>query len=316
MSSTYALFGLVVDCDVVLDNARESAGPADVVVRLRDPAPQSESLPSSRPIAALSVDAQPLSALVVFPDGRAHLRVHGIADFLMDLETGQIDCTPQPTSDADYVPILITGLVLSCYLLLQGHLVLHASAVHVDQLGGAIALLGSSGMGKSTVATMLAADGGRLVSDDVLRLEPRGDDLMCVLGVTETRLRPKARGLAEDGRLPGRDTADGRLAVAFPLADADVPLRAIVIPGPSPDSTRVSLQQLPPVEAIMAITQHPRVLGWTDADTAAVQFRQTADLVRRVPVFTSRLPWGPPFPPSLGTDLITALAGHLDGEPS
>lgn len=313
MSGAYALFGLVVDCDVVLDNARPSAGPADVVVRVRDPAPPSAFMPTGRAIASLRVDEQVLSELVVLPDGRAHLRVHGIADFLMELETGRIDCVPQPASDPGYVPILITGLVLSCYLLLQGHRVLHASAVQVDEIGGAIALLGSSGMGKSTVATMLAAGGGRLVSDDVLRLDPRGDDLMCVLGVNETRLRPKARPLAQDGQLSGRETADGRLAVAFPLADTDVPLRAVVIPGPSRASTHVSLQRLSPVEAIMAITQHPRVLGWTDAETAGVQFRQTGDLVRRVPVFSSRLPWGPPFPPSLGGDLVSALKGQLDG---
>lgn len=313
MTSTYRLFGLVVACDLVLDNASEAAGPADVFVRLRDPGPPPGEMPQGRPIATLRAEDRVLSALVVQADGRARLRVPGIADFVMDLDAGEIECTPHPGANCRYIPILVTGLVLSCYLLLQGHLVLHASAVHVEALGGAVALLGSSGMGKSTVATMLAADGGKLVSDDVLRVDAAEGGMVCRLGVTETRLRPNARQLAHDGQLAGRDTADGRLAVAFPLAETDVPLRAVVIPGPSRESTHVALQRLSPVDAIMAITQHPRVLGWTDAATTAAQFRQTGDLVRQVPVFTSRIPWGPPFAPSLGSEVVSALLNELDG---
>lgn len=65
-----------------------------------------------------------------------------------------------------YIRSLILGVGFGVLLMQQGHLVLHASAVNVN--GNAIAFLGNSGSGKSTMATFLSKKGYPLITDDVL----------------------------------------------------------------------------------------------------------------------------------------------------
>ena len=76
---------------------------------------------------------------------------------------------PTRPSISGMVAILVTGLLVAYLLILDGQCVLHASAVEVD--GAAVAFLGRSGIGKSTMATLCCAAGARLVTDDVLRLD-------------------------------------------------------------------------------------------------------------------------------------------------
>ncbi|MRR12527.1 hypothetical protein EG835_08705, partial [bacterium] len=65
-------------------------------------------------------------------------------------------------------------------LALRGHVVLHASAVEAG--GGAVAFVGESGIGKSTLARELGALGCRVLSDDLLRVEPRGPRVLVPAG--------------------------------------------------------------------------------------------------------------------------------------
>lgn len=68
---------------------------------------------------------------------------------------------------AQTLPLLLAGGVVSWLLNLRGEPVLHASAVAVGD--DAVAFLGASGMGKSTLATLLCSAGAHLVTDDVDR---------------------------------------------------------------------------------------------------------------------------------------------------
>ncbi|MEM1111415.1 MAG: hypothetical protein AAGI11_05855 [Pseudomonadota bacterium] len=84
------------------------------------------------------------------------------------------------------VEAYLTGPVLAYALRLQGHLCLHASVI--DMQGGAIALAGTSGSGKSTTAAALVARGHRLVSDDVLALQFSASSALALPGKSELRL--------------------------------------------------------------------------------------------------------------------------------
>ena len=88
--------------------------------------------------------------------------------------------------------MLVGGTLLAFVLTMRGEAVLHASAVQVGD--AALAFVGASGMGKSTMATLLCADGARLVTDDVLRLDTTS---------SATDLRPGSdRAAAAQGRRP------------------------------------------------------------------------------------------------------------------
>lgn len=71
---------------------------------------------------------------------------------------------------------LMYAQVLPLCATLQGLELFHASAVELD--GQAVAFIASSGSGKSSVATHLVAQAATLVTDDVLALEPVGDEIL------------------------------------------------------------------------------------------------------------------------------------------
>lgn len=236
------------------------------------------------------------------------LRYPGLCDFVGDAALRRVSVHLDPAADAGLVPVLAAGALLAVHLTLRHALVLHASAVDVD--GRALAFVGASGTGKSTLAAALGRAGHPLVSDDVLRVEP-GDVPRVHAGSTETRLRPAARALADDAP-PGavRATADGRLALALPVRTAGpLPLAACVLPAPNRTASEVAVRPLSPAGALVRLVQFPRVVGWREPETAAAQFQALADLVQVVPVVQASIPWGPPFPPGVLAELVEAVTG-------
>ena len=98
------------------------------------------------------------------------------------------------------LPLL--GMVLAAVLQQRGLLVLHASAVAFN--GDAVAFLGGSGWGKSTLAATLYARGHPLVADDLVAVDVGGRENPIVLpGFPQLKLLPEAAAasLGDDAEL-------------------------------------------------------------------------------------------------------------------
>jgi len=76
---------------------------------------------------------------------------------------------PAPTLDATTLTNFLITTALNLILFQRGYLLLHASVVAID--GAAVAFLGGSGWGKSTLAAALEARGHRVIADDTLALD-------------------------------------------------------------------------------------------------------------------------------------------------
>jgi hypothetical protein len=295
----YHAYGLVIASDVPLPLPPGAGSPNLVLRRAED-----RVVPHVRPPGErLAEVARPNHTIfyTLARDTRTVLRYPGLCDFVGDARFERIAVHLHPGADADLLPVLIAGAVLAVHLMLHHELVLHASAVRVDDQ--AVAFVGRSGMGKSTLATALCDLGCALVSDDLLRVDK---ELLVHPGATETRLRPSARELAGDA---GYETADGRLALRpGAVVDAPLPLAACVIPHPSRDVTEVATRRLRPAEALLRLSSCPRVVGWSDPTTTAVAFQALGDLVERVPVIEAAIPWGPPFAAGVLPGLVAAIA--------
>lgn len=312
------LYGLNIDSELTFHESRPSAGEPDVTIRIGEPSTAVDTLPEGRRLLHLELDQQSFTA-TQNDDGGYLLRFSGTCDFEIDGELRHVTARPANGADPERLAVLAAGTMLSFVLAMRGDAVLHASAAETDD--GVVAFVGRSGMGKSTMATLMCADGARLITDDVLRLDLTGEAPRCHLGATELRLRKAAGDLSDrfTAPPPARTTGDARAALRMrPASDDLLPLRAIVIPVPAhgqhldaPEVTRV-----PPKDALLYLLQFPRIVGWEDPTVLERQFHETAAVVAAVPVFLARLPWGPPFAPDLAASVRSAIRAQVDSADS
>ena len=84
----------------------------------------------------------------------------------------------------------LLGPVIGFVLRLRGFICLHASAVAIGEK--AIALLGPPGAGKSTGAAAFAECGHNVLSDDIVPIEPSGEDFLVRPGYPRVCLWPES----------------------------------------------------------------------------------------------------------------------------
>jgi hypothetical protein len=235
-----------------------------------------------------------------------HLRFRSCGEFLISSDLSDVQVRRDPAGPVELLPILLAGTLSAFLLTMRGATVLHASAVAID--GAALAFVGQSGRGKSTLAALMCLDGAQIVTDDVLTVDV-GAAVTCLGGASELRLRPAAAPLAHGQ--PGavtRETADERLALsAQPAPSGSLPLGAIVVPSPSRTAVRVEVRELVPSTALFWLLAFPRIHGWRSRDVLQRDFAALSALVNRVPVYDVTIPWGPPFDPAVAAELTTLV---------
>jgi len=97
------------------------------------------------------------------------LRFPDLADFTVSASGLEVAAYPMPGISEQTIEHLYLNQVLPLALSRQFKLVLHASAVEIGNF--AVAFLGISGRGKSTLAASFSTSGCRFLTDDGLQLE-------------------------------------------------------------------------------------------------------------------------------------------------
>lgn len=266
------------------------------------------SVPRSRPDGRLIVDPgedKRHRYLGVADDEGYLLRFLGVCDVRVDAELRHATYYVDPGADDDLAGVLLAGTFLAFVLALRGACVLHGSAVEVE--GRALAFVGHSGMGKSTLTVAACAGGGRLIAEDVLSIDTTTTPL-CLPGPREVRLRrgslPVAGGLEQH---IGPRTADGRFAVHPNMTSlAAVPLDTIVVPRPDRRARRLTVDRMPPTAALFRLLNFPRVLGLNDPEVMRRQFLGVGQIARHTSVKVVTVPWSP-FPQDLGHRLVALM---------
>lgn len=196
---------------------------------------------------------EPAGYLLRFPD---------LADFEITADGCHVDAWSAPGVAPSTVEHLFLNQAEPLALGRQGHFVLHASAVDLGD--HAVAFLGASGRGKSTLAASFALAGARFMTDDGLRVLWHEGRLIALPSHPTLRLwqdSQQALAIYSDAAPPLGYTAKQRLMAGNPLPHGGEPrpLRAFYFLGEC-ESRSTSIEPARPAEALLHLVRNSFLL--------------------------------------------------------
>lgn len=227
-------------------------------------------------------------------EGGYLLRFPGLADFEVASHGRTITCCPAPRTDEATLAHLLQNQVLPLAMSRQGRLVLHASASVLD--GVALAFVGVSGRGKSTLAAAFAAQGHPFLTDDGLQLEQQVEQVLALPGPASLRLWDDSLEAIGPARVAATAAALQHTPKFRLLADATLRHRALACPlagiyflgEAEVDST--SIAPLVGQEVMLRLLQHCFLLDVEARTLLGQAFATTAALVRKVSAWQLEYP--------------------------
>jgi hypothetical protein len=310
-TSVGTAFGLQIEADLPLAGLGSAVDPDLPIVELRQISSGDLDAFWPWPVAELIVDRR-------LPDGERVMSVqmsreagylvdtpdHG--RFRIEMNGGTIDCVPSVQTDWQWLrPLYAQALPIASAL--NGREVLHASGVVVE--AGAVAFVGNSGAGKTTLALRLAEQGARLLADDVVALSVAPGGVIAHPGVSFANIAPEQLGAVA----PGRPDEFGRLVgssdklhmVIEGLATEAAPLRSVYFLDRGPASPEFEFVELNPLQPnwLLSATFLPHV---------AIPSRQRAQLAVCAQVAETVDGYHVKVPPSVeARALASAVGAHL-----
>lgn len=276
-TGTFRLFGLILHSNVPLDElAPCGEAPADIRIVSA----------GTRPIEG----EQGLSK----NGARLVLTVAGLARFTVSHD--EIAVETAPGASQRNVRLYLLGSAMGALLHQRGLLPLHANAIGVVGASGgarAVAFMGASGAGKSTIAAWFGDRGHRVLADDVCVLGFGKDGVIAQPGLPRLRLWKDA---LDERRLDPANyprSFDDMEKYDIPTKQADataIPLAAIYRLERSDDARIVRLTGAAAVEALVANTYRGAYLQHIGG--AARHLADCIRLAREVPVFSAGRAWG------------------------
>jgi len=216
------------------------------------------------------------------------LRFPELADFEIAGGDLAVRCHPAPEITADTCEHLYLNQVLPLVQSKRGKLVFHASAVEVA--GVAIAFLGETGRGKSTLAASFATNGCRFLTDDGLVVEPGAGGFTALPSHPSIRLwEDSQRALVAAGAAiaPGVQYTDKvRFLAGNGIAFCPQPrvLKGAYFLGEGRTAETV-FTRMPAGEAMMAWVGNSFLLDPKEPALLASHFQKVAELVNGMPCY-------------------------------
>lgn len=268
----YSAFGLCIHSDIELSGFALGSGPPDITIKHKN-------------LRVVRTEGEETYGDIV----SGHMQYEGWdLDLLFRLEEGarifyhSLRPIPEETLRS-----FVQGAYLAAALRQRGLLVLHGSAVSDGDR--AVAFLGNSGWGKSTLATYFCDRGYRLITDDVMVVSPGSgsEPARVPPGVKQVRLRPPAaeRLIADHEALPlvtpvspkRLHLIEGETKRALPLVKVYVLQRATA------EANRIcpiERQHVP-----LHLVAHTHATNWiTDPRHVRDHFEQCTRLAKHTPI--------------------------------
>lgn len=224
-------------------------------------------------------------------DGSAYLRWQNLFEFVVSPDGCSIVGRHMDRATSSSFETYLLGHVLSFAMVRRGLEPLHATVVTVD--GDAIAFVGDSGFGKSTLAAAFLGAGHQLLTDDLLVVQESSNQVYACQGPPRIKLFPEIARTFLHGQWRGTPMNDCTEKLVIPLLPAQVssrmvPLKAIyVLCDPEKGTPLDQISLTPPLserEAFVELLRHTFNTRVTDSARLERQFKAALSLAKRVQV--------------------------------
>lgn len=258
---TYQAYNLCIASELLLPELIESEGKPDVVVRF----------------GKLDNDNHRQH------DGGSKFQgaVEGVGEFFID-RGREVIIDLMPGVEEALLRTILLGPILSILLRQRGLLVLHASCVDINNK--AVAFMGGSGWGKSTLAAAFHTKGYDILTDDVMPIEFVCDRPIVIPAYPQFKLFPEAvasLGQDTEGLSPVFQNSP-KLSYKFERGFQQTPLalkRIYVLDK----GTAHNITNLQPQEAFVELVRHTRAISLvTNSEFVTSHMRLCSELIKNV----------------------------------
>jgi len=223
-------------------------------------------------------------------DGSSYVRWSHLGEFLVSADGRRIMCRWIGKIPSESFQVYLLGQALSFALVKKGFEPLHATAVEMN--GEAVVFLGTSGLGKSSLAGYLIQAGHRLITDDMLMLRKNGAEFQACPGPARIKLFPSMAkrflGILTTG-VPMNRKAE---KLILPLnsdqrCPSSIPLKAIYtlfFAHVGGEGQPVKIEPMSSREGFVHLVSHTFNYLIVDKDRLHRQFTETAAVAAAVPV--------------------------------
>ncbi|QDX25124.1 hypothetical protein FPZ54_03190 [Sphingomonas suaedae] len=221
--------------------------------------------------------------------GQLLLTQPGIARYLVS-EGRHIGVAPYPGAEQAALALYTAVSPLAGILHQRGKIVLHASGVLTRK--GVLLFTAPSGVGKSTLAAVLAARGHALVTDDMAVVDPEAGRWRVFPGPARLKLWPDSLDALDVDAAPLQPIRDGIAKRFLPMAvpgHSGVPLAGVVGLDIHGAQAGITVEPLPREKAV-ALLMHNTFRRRMQAAAGGVEnnLARLAPLAGEVPCFAAR----------------------------
>ncbi len=221
------------------------------------------------------------------------LRFPELADFEVSADGTEVIAHPADGTDEATVEHLYINQLVPLALSRQGRPAYHASVVTVP--GGAVAFLGKTGMGKSTLAASFALNTAAFLTDDALLIEERDGGCLAMPSHASLRLWDDSVEALVDERIAKASainySSKARLLAGDALTYCEEPqtlLAAYVLERQGGEE--VTIRELSGLDRYMAWLGNSFLLDIEDHDLLSQHFEWTHRISGAVPTFALDYP--------------------------
>ena len=181
------IFDVALDSDIDLPELPEISN-ADTMIRIRKGIKNSDWLDRLSWQHHWYTENRSVCISLARCDDRYILRFPELVDFVITCSSATVEYYADLKFPPETIRHLLLDQVIPRMLGQQGRLVLHASAIELPESNKAIAFIGDSGWGKSTLASSFHQNGAKLLTDDCLLIEICDDKVSCIPNYYGVRL--------------------------------------------------------------------------------------------------------------------------------